>query len=399
MAISNQASPIPADVTQDWRESWSSEADITTGEPQRAPPPPGIFTPTPDAVASALDEFLTEAPLVAVQPPPAPVLRPTPTPRPVTVHYAPVRDRRHLRSLVLGAAVAAVFLAALVIGFRESPVPAGDIVGPPVSPAPPAATAAPPQRMAARSPELAAGLQVSRAQGPAPVSTPDRSGPPPVRAPRAEPPPTSAARPTPPALNTAPPPARSSLARRGGIPSNDGVVLRSSAPALGIATRDPFVAPGAPAPLRPAPAAVNEPVSSTPETAPAPEPPPTTVKPAETAAAAPAALTDRQAIQVVLGQYQAAFSRLDANGVRAIWPGLNAAALERAFGQMERQAVAFSGCSVTIIGVGATARCQGSASYVPKVGNRTERIDHRQWQIDLRKTGDNWRIVAVDSRE
>jgi len=155
--------------------------------------------------------------------------------------------------------------------------------------------------------------------------------------------------------------------------------------------------PGAPAPLRPAPAAASEPVSSTLETAPPPEPPPTTVKPAE--AVAPAALTDRQAIQVVLGQYQAALSRLDANGVRAIWPGMNAAALERAFGQMERQAVTFSGCSVAVIGVGATARCQGSASYVPKVGNRTERIDHRQWQIDLRKTGDNWRIVAVDSRE
>jgi hypothetical protein len=115
--------------------------------------------------------------------------------------------------------------------------------------------------------------------------------------------------------------------------------------------------------------------------------------------AAPAPPTDRQAIQVVLGQYQAALSRLDASGVRAIWPGLNAAGLERAFGQMERQAVTFSACSVTIVGAGATARCQGRASYVPKVGNRTERVDHRQWQIDLRKNGDSWRIVAVDSRE
>lgn len=396
MAIPNQRAPIPADVTQDWREAWSSEADIRTGEPQRAAPPAGIFTPTPDAVASALDEFLTEAPLVPA-PPPAPALRPTP--RPVTVLHAPAPDRRHLRSLVLGAAVAAVFLGALVIGFRGLLVPAGDdIVGAAVSPAPPPATAAPPQRMAARSPGFAADLQVGRVRGPAPVSTPDRSAPPPARAPRADPPPASAARPTPPALNTAPPPGRSSLARRGGLPSTDGAVLRSSAPALDIATRDPFVAPGAPAPLRPAPAAVNEAVPPTPETAPAPpEPTPATVRPAE--AAAPAAPTDRQAIQVVLGQYQAAFNRLDANGVRAIWPGLNATALERAFGQMERQAVTFSDCSVAIIGAGASARCQGSASYVPKVGNRTERIDHRRWQIDLRKTGDTWRIVSVDTRE
>lgn len=147
------------------------------------------------------------------------------------------------------------------------------------------------------------------------------------------------------------------------------------------------------------PPAVIEPVSSTPETAPppTPEPPPSAVRPAESAAPAPP--TDRQAIQTVLGQYQAALSHLDTNGVRALWPGLNAAALERAFGQMERQTVTFNVCSVAIVGTGATARCQGSASYVPKVGNRTERVDHRRWQIDLRKTGDSWRIVAVDSRE
>ena len=101
----------------------------------------------------------------------------------------------------------------------------------------------------------------------------------------------------------------------------------------------------------------------------------------------------------MLGRYQAALHRLDATAVRAIWPGLNAAALERAFGQVERRAVTFSGCSVDIIGAGAAARYQGRASYVPKVGNRTERVHDRRWQIDLRKTGDNWRIVAVDARE
>ena len=150
--------------------------------------------------------------------------------------------------------------------------------------------------------------------------------------------------------------------------------------------------------VRPAPA-VNESVSSTPGTSPVTlaEPPPLPVTPVK--AAAPAPPTDRQAVEAVLGQYQAALSRLDANGVRTIWPGLNAAALERAFGQVERQAVTFTSCAVSIIGAGATARCQGRASYVPKVGNRTERVDHRQWQIDLRKNGDSWRIVAVDSRE
>ncbi len=130
---------------------------------------------------------------------------------------------------------------------------------------------------------------------------------------------------------------------------------------------------------------------------PSPEPSPPTVRPAASAAADPP--TDRQAIYAVLERYQTAFSQLDTNAVRAIWPGLNASALERAFGQVERQAVRFSACSVAIIGAGATARCQGSASYVPKVGSRTERVNTRRWQIDLRKSGDDWRIVALDSRE
>jgi hypothetical protein len=107
--------------------------------------------------------------------------------------------------------------------------------------------------------------------------------------------------------------------------------------------------------------------------------------------------TDREAIDVVLAQYQTAFSRLDANAARAVWPGVSADALERAFGQLEQQLVRFSSCSVAIEGTGATARCFGTTSYVPRVGSRSERTDARQWEIELGKVVEGWRIVAVDS--
>ena len=121
--------------------------------------------------------------------------------------------------------------------------------------------------------------------------------------------------------------------------------------------------------------------------------------PAEVAPAPAPAPTDRQIIQGILGEYQAAFSELDANAARAVWPGVNTGAHERAFGQLERQALRFNACSIAIIGTGATARCQGTTTYVPRVGKPTERTDSRQWQIDLKKTGDRWAIVSVDSRE
>jgi hypothetical protein len=126
-------------------------------------------------------------------------------------------------------------------------------------------------------------------------------------------------------------------------------------------------------------------------------PVPSTTTPAAAAAAARAA--DQQAINSVLGHYQTAFSRLDANAAQAIWPGVNVVGLERVFGQLDSQDVSFSSCAVSIAGVQATARCTGSNTWVPKVGSRHARNEYRQWDIGLQKTGDRWLIASVDSSQ
>ncbi len=108
---------------------------------------------------------------------------------------------------------------------------------------------------------------------------------------------------------------------------------------------------------------------------------------------------DRDAIDEVLARYQTVLSHLNVNAARVIWPAVNSAALERAFDQLERQTVTFNSCAVAIAGAGATARCQGRVTYVPKVGSRTARTDSRQWQIDLRKMTGGWRIEAVKSSD
>lgn len=436
MAIPNPRPRTPPDPAPDWRDAWGSEADITTAAPQRAASPADICAPTPDAIASALDEFLPEAP-----PPPEPSAAPRWEPLRVAVPVAPsvrrpqiTRARQITRPLAVAAA-AAVLLATLAVGFRESPAPG---TGSEIATAPSAVVPAPPAEdsaarlVAARSPQVgaansqgavtgrsgAANLQVGRTRGGAadlqeggadlrrgagnlPVGGARGSGRQaarePARTPRPDPLPAAAERRTVPAAAPPAPTAPSSIARQGGAPINGGALSRATVPALDIS---------APSSVPPAAAAGDDTAAANRPVAPPPGPTPTLASPPATppvapppAPAPPAPPTDRQAINAVLGQYQAAYSRLDTNAVRAIWPGLNVSSLERAFGQVERQAVTFSTCSVAIIGAGATARCQGSASYVPKVGNRTERVDHRQWQIELRKSGDNWRIVNVDSRE
>ena len=41
---------------------------------------------------------------------------------------------------------------------------------------------------------------------------------------------------------------------------------------------------------------------------------------------------------------------------------------------------------------------QGTASYVPRVGNRTPRVDRRSWRFSLVKVREEWLIGAVEAR-
>ena len=122
---------------------------------------------------------------------------------------------------------------------------------------------------------------------------------------------------------------------------------------------------------------------------------------AAAAATLPSATTapnDRQLIGGVIERYRAAFSALDARAARAVWPGVDAPALERAFGQLASQDMAFSSCSVLVEAARASASCSGSTTYVTNIGSRSTRTDYRLWDFALRKTGGGWVISAVNSR-
>jgi hypothetical protein len=104
------------------------------------------------------------------------------------------------------------------------------------------------------------------------------------------------------------------------------------------------------------------------------------------------------AIQTVLGQYRTAFRDLDAGAARAIWPSVDAKALGKAFESLERQDLIFNSCQIAVRDVRAVASCDGSARYVPRIGNRDLHDERRSWEFKLRKVDDIWLIDTVSAR-
>ena len=62
------------------------------------------------------------------------------------------------------------------------------------------------------------------------------------------------------------------------------------------------------------------------------------------------------------------------------------------------QEIDFAACEVSVAGDRASAGCSGNARFVPKVGNKTPRVEARTWEFDLRKVNQQWRIERVGSQ-
>ncbi len=104
---------------------------------------------------------------------------------------------------------------------------------------------------------------------------------------------------------------------------------------------------------------------------------------------------DRLLVQQTLQRYRSAYEGLDAQSAHAVWPAVNQVALARAFNGLESQSLTFEACDVRVRGEAATAICQGTARYVPKVGSREPRTEPRVWNFTLRKSGNDWKIDSA----
>jgi hypothetical protein len=116
--------------------------------------------------------------------------------------------------------------------------------------------------------------------------------------------------------------------------------------------------------------------------------------------AAPAAAREEDSILEVLREYETAVGRKDSVAAKAVWPALDDRALARAFNDLQSHSLALEGCGVTLATTNAAARakCQGIATYLPKVGRRKPISASHEWTFNLSKTGGDWQIESAAIR-
>jgi hypothetical protein len=312
-----------------------------------------------------------------------------------------VRRRR-----AYGAAAAVVVLALMAAGFFFSNVDDGlwramqtgsaKAAAPVIPPSPPAASAevprAAPERLPAQTPSTpqpqAAALDSPVSEDGGAIATmPGRGETPTERA---------VTRSAEVASPTAGEPSRTT--ERGGVSTDVTANTQATPPPLVLPATS-----ASPAPLTQAPTALigrSEPQASTPPAAArVPDLPPAPVAPPPEPRSAPAPAPPADAgVRAVLAQYESAYSALNAQAARAVWPSVDADKLQRAFDGLESQRFSLGRCEIAMNGARARATCQGSATWTPKVGASGTQTAARRWNFDLENSGGAWRITRADAR-
>ena len=157
-----------------------------------------------------------------------------------------------------------------------------------------------------------------------------------------------------------------------------------------------------PAPPPPAPTESSPPIAPPPAPQPAPQPPPVVTTPpvasapkpepqAPPSAPKPAPIDEEAAVRATLRAYERAYSSLDAQAVKRIFPNVNADALGRAFAQLREQSVVIRNERVKVTGTTATVSGTVTQSFTPRVGSRGQTSVDAQFQ--LQKTEAGWIIT------
>jgi hypothetical protein len=107
---------------------------------------------------------------------------------------------------------------------------------------------------------------------------------------------------------------------------------------------------------------------------------------------------DLAGVREALRVYRTAYEQLDVAAAKTVWPSVDAAALNQAFRQLASQRLTFQACGISVSGESASARCRGSAEYVPKVGAHRALQASGEWVFDLAKRETSWEIVGATVR-
>ena len=105
---------------------------------------------------------------------------------------------------------------------------------------------------------------------------------------------------------------------------------------------------------------------------------------------------DERAVRATLAAYAAAYSGLDVDGVKRVFPSVNEPALRRAFGSLRSQQVEIQGEQMAVAGDSATVSCTLVASAIGQVGAGAPQRDSRRVVFNLVKRNGSW--VIIDRR-
>ncbi len=98
----------------------------------------------------------------------------------------------------------------------------------------------------------------------------------------------------------------------------------------------------------------------------------------------------------VMRSFETAWTRMDTAATLAVWPTAKVDVLTRAFTNMREQRLRLAPCRVARTGTRATATCEGTLRYRPRVGDHSTRVRRDRWDFDLEQTGRGvWQIRRV----
>jgi hypothetical protein len=116
--------------------------------------------------------------------------------------------------------------------------------------------------------------------------------------------------------------------------------------------------------------------------------------------AAPAVSSrDVEQIEGVIDAYRKFCEQLDAASAATLWRGVDTRTLSRAFSTLSRQSLRFDRCDIAVVGPRATAFCNGSLSFVRRVGDQSPQSRTMSWAFELERAADRWLLSNVKASE
>ena len=107
---------------------------------------------------------------------------------------------------------------------------------------------------------------------------------------------------------------------------------------------------------------------------------------------------DEREIRGVLDAYRHSYEKLDVASTARLWPGVDKAALSRAFSTLAHQEIDFAECSLDVAGPHAKARCIGALQYVRRVGGNSRQTRSLLWEFELDRSSGQWLIERMTAQ-